>query len=354
MEQPTKFFSGVVGNPLEDIKVVEGWSIDEILPASAPVNWKKKKESELADYPIWSQYRTSACVAFAKAKQVSIVIFKMTGVWIDFSPASIYQLRANRPYPGMNISNANDIVNHSGVTLEALMKSQNLTEEQIHAVRRTRVADMFAKAIAEAVVAYLYVPVSMERIAQTIEAGKAVSLLLYAQSDEYNKETPIVKYPDLKYADADIRHEIVATDYYINEKGIKIIWADDSWGIDDGQGGHRNLTNEFISARVILADAIDIFSFEGLNTKPPTYSFDVNLTIGDNSPEVVKLQDMLKFEKKFPVDQASTGLYGPITAEAVMKWQIENEVAPEYELRELKGNHWGPASRAVANNKFKQ
>lgn len=349
MEQSQEYFSGVIGDPREDERVKNGWSIDEILPASAPVNWKKKKISELSDYPIWNQYRTSACVAFAKAKQVSIAIFKLTGVWIDFSPASIYQLRANKPGLGMNIADANDIVNNIGVTLEALMKSQNLTEEEIHAVKRTRVADLFAKAIAEAVVSYVYVPATIDRIAQTIESGKAVSLLIFAMPDEYT-DTPKIKYPNLTYAQAEIRHEVDATDYYIHDIYNKVLWIDDSWGVGHGQGGHRNFTEEFISKRVILADAIDVFSFDG--APKTTFKFETNLKLGDNNQEVVKLQDMLKYEKVFPSNQPSTGLYGPITAGAVLKWQLANKVAPEAELVSLKGEHFGPASRAVANAKF--
>ena len=164
-----EYFTGVIGDPREDAKVKNGWSIDEVLAGSAPINWVEKSVSQRPQYPVWNQAGASACVAFSKAKQISIRVFNMTGVWIDFSPASIYQLRSNKPGLGMYISNANDIVNNSGATIEALMKSQNLTEEQINKVHRSKIADMFSKAIAEAVVSYLYVPIDIDRIAQTIE-----------------------------------------------------------------------------------------------------------------------------------------------------------------------------------------
>lgn len=313
-----EFFTGVLGDPREDPKVKNGWKIEEILPAASPLNWKVKNPvNDLVKYPVWNQAGTSACVAFSKAKQVSIRIYQMTGVWIDFSPASIYQLRANRPQGGMNIADANEIVNTSGVTLEALMKSQNLTEEQINTVRRSKVADLLGKAIAEAVVRYLYVPIDIDRIAQTIEAQKVVSLLIFGTYDEYARMTPVVLNPNLTYLEAPIKHEVVGVDYFLDSNGVKKIYINDSAHF--GGLPVREFTEDFLKKRCILADALDVFTFDpDAIVNKPHY-------IAGNT---ISLQDCLKHYGTFPSNQPSTGFFGPITKKAVSDFQVKEGLHP--------------------------
>lgn len=345
-----QYFTGVLDDPRAPEEKKKDWSIDEVLAGDAPVAWREKTEEDLVKWPAWNQAGTSACVAFSKARQLSIRIFKETGVWIDMSPASIYQLRSNRPGLGMVIAEANDIVNSRGATLEALMKSQNLTEAEIMAVKRSRVADLIAGAIAEAVVSYLYVPVNIDRIAQTIESGKAVSLLTFGNVDEYSRKEPMVMYPDLVSANAPIRHEVVAVDYFL-EGGMKKLRINDSAHF--GGLAERNFTESWLSSRVILADAMDLFTFDGSQQSRPKYRFDADLAQGMPVTEDVRnLQNMLKYEESFPANQDSTGYYGPITAKAVLDWQKKNKVASEEELERLGGTKFGPASRAAANKKF--
>ncbi len=311
----TPFFTGVIDDPRTDPRVQNGHSIDEILAASAPLNWARKGMSELVAYPIWNQNQTSACVAFSKAKQISIKIYDLTGVWIDFSPASIYQLRSNRPGEGMNIADANDIVNHSGATLEALMKSQNMTEAQINSVKRTKVADLFAKAIAEAVVQYLYVPVDIDRIAQTIESKKAVSLLIFATNEEYSRMTPVIIDKDLDYWQAPIRHEVIGVDYFLDENSTQKVYINDSAHF--GGLPVREFTKEFLEKRCILADAIDVFTFEPGEGEKPRY---------DGS--VISLQKCLRFEGLFPSNVDFVENYGPQTSKAVSAFQRKYGLDP--------------------------
>lgn len=311
-------FTGVIGpDPRLDPRVLNGWSIDEVLAESAFVNWKIKSISELVKYPVWNQHSSSACVAFSKAKQLSIKIFEMTGVWIDFSPASIYQLRVNAPSGGMGIVNANEIVNTTGATLEALMKSQNMTEAEINSVKRTRVADLYAKALAEAVVRYLYVPVDIERIAQTIESKKAVSLLIFATGDEYSRMTPIIIDPNLTYEQANVRHEVVGVDYFLDQNGVKKIYINDSAHF--GGIPVREFTKEFLEKRCILADALDVFTFDPIvGEERPHY---------DNTT-IISAQRCLRFEGFFPNNVDFVEIIGPVTRDAINKFQVKYGLHP--------------------------
>lgn len=346
-----ELFTGVVDDPTVDPRVINGHQIGEVLAESSPLNWVKKDISQVVQYPVWNQASTNACVAFSKAKQISIMIFSLTGVWIDFSPASIYQLRANKPQAGMLIPNANEIVNTTGVTLEALMKSQNLTEQQIETVKRSKVASLFAIAIAEAVVRYLYVPVDIDRIAQTIEAKKGVSLLIYATYDEYARMVPVVLNPNLAYADAPIRHEVVGVDYFLDPNGVKRIYINDSAHF--GGLAVRELTEDFLLKRCILADALDVFTFDPEVTNKPHYTFNRDLlfspTPTPNDPDVVALQDILKWEQLFPSNVASSGYYGALTAKAVLEFRTKYNISS---VSDPLGRSVGPLTRAKLNQLY--
>jgi hypothetical protein len=309
-------FTGVVGDPRTDPRVLNAWKSDEVLAeASVPI-WKDKESMTIKKYPIWNQAGTSACVAFSKAKQLSIKIFNMTGVWIDFSPASIYQLRSNKPQGGMHIPNANEIVNTRGATLEALMKSQGLTEAQIEAVQRSKIADLFAKAIAEAVVSYVYIPVNMDSIAKAIESGKAVSLLVFATGSEYSRPVPVIENAGLTYEQASVRHEIVATNFF-TVNGEKRIMIEDSAHF----GGYavREFTESFLTKRCILADALDVFTFNPGETTVAKPRYDGS---------IVSLQKCLRFEGLFPDNVEFTENFGPLTQKAVMKFQVKYGLHP--------------------------
>lgn len=297
-------------DPRKDPRVVNGWDIEELVAGDAPVNWKKKKESELPQNPTWTQGSSSACVAFSKARQISVRVKNLTGLWIDYSPASIYQLRSNRPKGGMNIADANSIVDKRGVALEAYMRSFGLNEAGINATLRSPVAELSSKVMAEAVAKYFYCPINMEKIAQTIEAGKAVSLLIFATENEYARETPVVN-ANITYETAPIRHEVLAEDYLLNSSGKKVLFIQDSAHF--GGISKRYFTEEFLTKRVIIADAIEMFNLVASVPTPnarPVY-------LGT----IVSLQKCLKWEGVFPQSVAVVESFGPTTQKAVRDFQ---------------------------------
>lgn len=331
-------YNGVPDDPRDDPRVKEGWQIDELLPGDAPLMWVKKNENEIKDYPTWNQDGSSACVAFAKARQVATRIHTLTGQWIDLSPASIYQLRPNKPNGGMNIAEANDIVNKRGVALEAFMKSQRLSEVKIDLVERTPVAELSAKAFAEAVVRYFYMPIDIDRIAQTIESGRAVSLLIFSNEAEYARKVPVVISNTITYANADIRHEITAVDYFINSNAERVLRIKDSAHF--GGFAERDITKEFLEKRCILADAIEVFNLGGSGITIPDIIPDVanNKPVFDGS--IMSAQRCLKYEGLFPADVAFVNNLGPVTKKAI------NDFQKKYGLSTVGTGTLGPLTRA--------
>lgn len=78
------------------------------------------------------------------------------------------------------------------------------------------------------------------------------------------------------------------------------------------------------------------------------HNFQQNLSRGMTSDEVRALQIALSIAK-FNTYPEINGIYGPLTAMAVLAFQIANNVAPLATLQSLKGNSCGPATRTALN-----
>lgn len=343
------------------------------LVSAAAVAWIMRSEGELRKYPIWNQYGTSACVAFSFAKQLAIEIYRITGVWVDLSPAFIYQLRGNKGIGsglGMFTYDAAEIVINKGTTLNALMPSTdvlNLTEDQINAIKGNPVATAIANAIAEAAQSYLYLPKSMDAVAQVIDQKKAVTFTLFADIEEYRTEVPVVKSKLLTYEQAPIRHRVTFTDRNVDEKLGKVLIAEDSWGLGGGKGGRRLITEEFFYSRVKDPVYLDSFSLEPKASKAPHVKITAvvefiplnaqgeisNQTKNKTQLENVKqVQDVLKYEGFYPSDKESTGYYGAVTAKGVQKYQEKYMLDTVAALAELAGKRVGPKTLAHMNTKY--
>ena len=336
-----KYFSGVLLDERTDEAIEKDYLSIEV-QGEGSQNWSSLKE--LRSYPIWHQDGSGACVAFTVAKMASIELKRQTEEWLDLSPAFIYQKRVNRGRSGMIVADAFEIARKHGTTLEALMKSQNLTDEQIDSLEETQFAKGIAKSLSDIINAYLYLPIDMGHIADAIENGHGVALLIYANFDEYN-DVPQVK-RTLNYLDAEVRHMVTAVDYYTHSEFGRVLVIEDSWGVGHGQGGRRLITEKFLSRRCITAVYFDHFEFDGFAMEMD--EFKTPLAFSQQSDEVAKLQDFLKTQNFFPSNQQSTGYYGNITRQAVLNWQLK-ELDDEVEVRSLQGRHFGPKSIARAN-----
>ncbi|MBM3272218.1 peptidoglycan-binding protein [Candidatus Kaiserbacteria bacterium] len=52
-----------------------------------------------------------------------------------------------------------------------------------------------------------------------------------------------------------------------------------------------------------------------------------NIRLGDRGDDIRQLQDMLREDGRFGFNASSTGFFGPMTAQAMAKWQMMNNVA---------------------------
>lgn len=345
----------------------------ELAQAAGAIAWIKKSEDQLRKYPIWNQWATSACVGFSFSKMLAIEIYRITGVWVDLSPAFLYQLRANKNMGnglGMFSYNAAELTINKGITIDALMPSANLatmTEQYINSIPSNRVAEAVAQAMADAAESYLYLPKSMDAVAAIIDQQKAVSFTLFANFDEYNSEVPLVKAQSLTYAEAPIQHRVTFTERNKDDVLGNVLIMDDSWGLGNGKGGRRKITEDFFYKRISEPLYLDAFTLNPQSSNKPKVHLTVplefiplnaNKEISDLAKnaaqlaDVKKVQDVLRYEGFYPADKASTGYYGAVTATGVDKYQRKYGVATPAELAALQGKRVGAKTITDINTRY--
>jgi len=263
----------------------------------------------------------------------------------------------------------------TGATLEELVPSQNMTDSQMDGTEipqyKHDVGSVFK------IGNYVSLPIKdIDTIASVIQTtGKAVMVWFYFNRDEW-VDVPIIKYPDLNLnAGETSRHSVTAIDFTLYN-GKKALIIEDSWGQFFGLNGQRVITEDFFQVRNWFAAYPINFAFDD-QTQPqpepqpspgpgkPKHTFTKPLVFipwdsAKNQPadlashesqktDVVALQNILKYEGRFPSNVSSTGYYGSVTAKAVYAFQVAHKVAPLSELDSLRGRRVGEKTIKVLN-----
>ncbi len=298
---------------------LKDYKFEEIVAAANPVTWTEKKQSEWRKFPIFNQDSSNSCVAQTAAKLLGIMYWLLNGVYVHFSATHIYKRRSNAPGAGMLGVDALDIMTE-GVTLEELVGSQNMSDAQMDAVvipdYKHKVGEVFK-------IASNYVQPAtkdIDKIASIIQTtGKGVMVWFYFTYKEWT-DHPFIDNPSLDlYAASTLRHSVTAVDFAL-VNGKKCLIIEDSWGPQYGLEGRRIIDEDFFKARNWFAAYPMNFKFEIGETRP-THIFNSDLELNMQGPEVVALQDFLKYDGDFPTNIQSTGYYGSITFDSVGKFQ---------------------------------
>lgn len=338
---------------------IKDFNFKEIVAAINPVNWIEKPQSDWRKFPIFKQNGSSSCVAQTEAKELGIMRWIKDNIYVHFSATDIYQRRANKPGLGMAAADARTCATQ-GITLEALAPSQEMTDAQMDSA----VIESYKHQVGEVFKVPNYVgitPGDIETIASIIQTtGKGVMVWFYFNYDEWT-DVPAVKNAALNLYDNVGRHSVTAVDFTLYN-GKKALIIEDSWGKEYGLGGQRVITEDFFKARNWYSGYLVSFKFDD-QTQPapiptpipvvrPKYTFTKTLVFGNTNPDVKALQDILKFEGLFPINTASTGYYGAITAKGVLAFQRKYVVASEAELVRLAGRSVGPKTMAKLNQLY--
>lgn len=331
------------GIPVEIPTEEEGaLKLREVVAASSLAKplWKEKKESEWIKYPILNQYETNQCTWYTLVKLLGINYYKDEGTFLFFSPSYGYEQRSGWPAYGDSVTSIRNTAK-KGVTLEALYPSKVKPNDDVkltakpHAIKVAevfKIDDMLDLSAGD-----------IDQIASTIQAtGKGVMVWFWADSKEWKQKKVELKNETISIYNAPIRHSVTAVDFFLIN-GKKCLLIEDSWGIETGVEGRRIITEDFFNERNYYAGYVTRFTFsEAPVVQKPTTS----VKFGDENINVNILQKYLQAKGYFPSNHSTTNYYGNITAQAVLRWQLDNQVDSPESLNELKGRHFGPKSLA--------
>lgn len=339
---------------LEDTRSEEEKAKDfkaEEVATFGPVNWQPKRFEDVNTFPVRNQDGSGSCVAATLALMLGIENFLEEGKYIEFSFKDIYDRRSNKPQAGMIGVDALDIGRKHGASLNALMPSDNQSEEEIAKVER-RISDEQISQIFKSK-SYVQLPFDIEKIAWTIESGrrngvgKPIMTWFQFPYSEWNAVPTVTGGNDNL-----VRHSVTAVDYGILN-GVKGIFIQDSWGLHSSTvNGLRFISEDYINKRMIFcAYNIDLSNNwrDGQPTTPkPTYNFTRNLEYGMmGDPDVKALQGILAYEGLFTSNpDYHKGNYLEITGKAVLAFQEKYGISP------TSANHCGPLTRQKLNELY--
>lgn len=339
MENESNFKSGALPDLRSAADKAKDYHFEEIVATVNPVNWIEKPQAVWRKFPIFNQNGSGSCVSQTLAKLFGVLYWLKNQIYVHFSATHIYQRRVNKPAGGMAGVDAFNIA-RKGVTLEELVPSQNLTDQQMDST----VIPQYKQDVGAVfkIPNYVELPVKdIETVASVIQTtGKAVMVWFYFQYDEWT-ERPVIKNITLDLnAPATCRHSITAVDFTLYQ-GKKALIVEDSWGPGYGLGGQRIIDEDFFKIRNWFAAYPINFKFDEQQIVKPEHTFTLTMRFGETNEEIKILQDCLKYEGLFPLNVESTGFYGAVTAKGVMAFQTKYGVAPTEEIQKLRGRTVG-------------
>lgn len=346
------------------------YSVREVFASAVAVNWREKKPEEWRSFPEQNQMSSSSCVAQTLKKVLGVQHLINSGSYVKFSAAHIYQNRSNKPGEGMIGVNAFEIARTKGVTLEELVPSDKMNEQEINSVpiqpHHVKVGEVFK------ITNHVGIPnADIDTVASVIQkTGKAVMVWFYFTSAEWSREVPVIKTPMTSPSDPRaLRHSVTAVDFTLY-KGQKALIIEDSAHF--GGISRRIITEDFFKKRQWFARYPMNFVFQSSssqdnNSSDVNYTFEQELAfiplddageISDltkhkkQEADVKALQDILKAEGCLATNISSTGYYGSITSKAVMAFQTKHKVASEAEISALRGRFVGQKTISKLNELY--
>lgn len=327
-DDETLLTHGVADRP-EDYAQPRAWRHEEIAGAPIPADWKEKDPlKDFVTYPKRNQKSQNSCTCYQLAKQLSIDELTENGVWRELSPRSVY------PYQVVQGGGANSLLvtKHAakfGMTLEHLLKTDDLTEEEV--VKDTGyVTDAKQVALIYAPDHYIECVPTIENIATILEtfkaAGKKKGITFSVVGQNNGTWRSTYPKPPTSKTLAPWYHRVIATDYGLIG-GKKAISIDNSWGDGIGNKGQQFLFEDYepyMYGGIYTLNKPDNWQQLSMPTiKPPTYEWTKDLTIGSSGEDVMMLQIALQSVGMFPIDKvvAPTGSYFGITKKGVELFQ---------------------------------
>ena len=303
------------------------YRIEELFAALPAFNWRPLVDPKPL-FPMKQQDGSSSCVCQSISKALGVLEYYENGGYRDLSPRFIYAQRPNTPQAGMIFRDGLDIAIKQGAPLESLLPSYGKGETEMNGL-----ADLKedAKQIAQVYKGknYAYCDSTFDTIASLLEQKVPVVIGIKGSNAGWsNPPNGIVRPP--RTFESIWYHGLVIVPEGKNGKncgiinGKKAFVFDNSWGDDWALNGQGIITEDYpILWNYNLLNLPDNWrDAVPESIAKPKHRFDVALGYGmKNNPEVVLLQQALKWLGMFPKDTPMTGNYYSITSKAVETFQ---------------------------------
>lgn len=302
-----EIFTGVL---YEESKFDELPQIGEIVATIAPVEWKEIDTSKLPSYPMYSQDGSGTCVAMSLSLIATILYKQRTGEDIKFSPAYLYKQRVNSG-AGMMIPNVFDIAGKGMLPMQ-FMPCEDMSEG---AVNDLIVEEWFKNVADGLALEDKFVNLGtgdFDTVVSTLQAtGKPLMAWFKFNYDEWTS-IPLIKTTQPK-----LHHSVtILPNGFGTIKGKKYLIIQDSWGLSSTQyKGLRLISEDFFRQRNTFCGYPRRFKFQEGGDKP----------IYD-SKSIISLQKCLKYLGYFPLKVDFVESFGPLTKEALKKFQKANGI----------------------------
>lgn len=282
-------------------------------------------------YTLRNQDGSGSCVAQTVAKMLEVWDFNNDNTPTIYSATPIYQRRRNKPAPGMVGVDALQYAVDGHIYLESDVPSQLMNDD---AMDKVSIKDTLKKP--EKPLSYSVLPINFDAVAQEVQKSHVAMVWFKCGASEWSTTVP-----EGRSSSEAIRHSVAAVDC-IHYDGEDYIIIEDSWGKLEKnsdipiQEGQRAISRTFFEDHCFFAASFTNFKFDG-GSKPKHY-WNYAMKYGQHSEDIVKLQEVLKYEKFFPSNQECTGYFGGITARALVKWQIKHgmpDFANEKDMRKV-------------------
>ena len=330
------------------------YRFEEILGTPPPITWEPMDQNPEPLFPIKRQNGSGSCVGHSVSKVLGACEFYEGGTYRDLSARFIYAQRSNEG-EGMYLREAMKIGIEKGCSLESLLPSQGLNEEQMNKTNDILI-DTKQIALVYKAKNYLYCDMNFDNLASILEQKIPIALGIAGTTNGWrNPPNGIVRPPqpgeDLWYHAIAIMPENKKGKNYGLINGRKSLIIDNSWSYYWGLKGQCILQEDylpFMRWNFFFEDLPDDWRDKAMSVvKKPKYEFKNDLYYGmKENPEVKILQQALAHFGFFPFHISFTGNYYSITQEAVQTFQVANNIASQGELG---FGRFGPKSRETMN-----
>jgi len=344
---------------VKDTPDTRDYQWEEVGYGAAPFDWEKgydiEKELHVKMKPK-NQNGSGSCGGQSWASYAASLEAQFSGTLEERSAKYIYAQTFEQGGGSTGRANAKIFVNQ-GVAREEVCPSYENGNPPSEAFM-TRTGDiteaMRKDAENDKSLCYANVPNDIDSTAQAIKVNGGVILgVVGSNNGTWLSSNP--KHP--KVGEKFWYHWVYAGKARLKD-GKKQIGLLNSWGDNVGENGWQWLDEEYFTEIVPNGNgATCIWQVWTHVYAPPAipvyhHTFMKRLEYGMRGDEVKALQQVLLIEGDFPSNVPCTGYYGGITADAVLKFQLNYNIDTPEVLHNLKGHYVGPKTLMKLNALF--